>query len=65
MQHKCSNCHMPFTITKEVVHMALDKMAKKDWDRYDFTCPQCKKTNRVSKEQLLHAAPTWKDEDEE
>ncbi len=56
---------MPFTITKEVVHMALDKMAKKDWDRYDFTCPQCKKTNRVSKEQLLHAAPTWKDEDEE
>jgi len=59
MQLRCLNCHMPFTVSTELVHSALDTMAKKEWDYYDLRCPQCKKVNRVSKEQLQHAAPTW------
>jgi transposase-like protein len=56
---------MPFTVSKDVVHAALDEMSEHDWHHYDFRCPQCKKANRVSKEQLFHAAPTWREEEEE
>lgn len=65
MQLKCYSCHAPFSVSKEIIHIALDKMAKKDWKHYDFSCPQCKKANRASKEQLLHAAPNWEQEADE
>ncbi|MBS1248797.1 MAG: hypothetical protein MAG431_00359 [Chloroflexi bacterium] len=65
MQHRCNDCHMPYTIHKDLVHNTLDKMTKKGWEYYDFKCPHCKKTNRIPKEQLVHAAPTWEYEAEE
>jgi hypothetical protein len=34
-------------------------MHEEDLVHYDFRCPKCKKANRVSQEQLLHAAPGW------
>ncbi len=60
MQLRCQNCHIPFSVSKDVVHAALDTMAEKKWDHYDLRCPQCKKVTRVSQEQLLHSAPNWK-----
>ena len=65
MQLRCNSCHMPFTVSQEVVHSAIDTMTEKNWDHYDLRCPQCKKVNRVSQEQLLHAAPTWEHKAEE
>jgi hypothetical protein len=34
-------------------------MEEDDLVHFDLRCPKCKKANRVSKEQLLHAAPNW------
>jgi hypothetical protein len=34
-------------------------MHDEDLVHFDFRCPKCKKANRVSQEQLLHAAPGW------
>jgi hypothetical protein len=42
-----------------MVHQALDIMHEDDLVHFDFQCPKCKKTNRVSQEQLEHAAPGW------
>jgi hypothetical protein len=50
---------MPISIGREMVHQALEIVHEDDLVHYDFRCPKCKKTNRVSKEQLLHAAPGW------
>lgn len=65
MQLRCNSCHIPFFVSKDIVHAALDTMTEKDWDHYDLRCPQCKKVNRVSREQLIHSAPDWKPEADE
>lgn len=59
MQLRCYSCHTPFTVSRDVVHAALNIMEEDDLVHYDLRCPKCKKANRVSREQLEHAAPAW------
>ncbi len=42
-----------------MVENALNIIHEDNLVHYDFRCPKCKKTNKISKEQLLHAAPGW------
>lgn len=60
MQIRCYNCKMPISVSQATVNMALNIIHEDDLVHFDFRCPKCKKTNKVSKEQLLHAAPGWK-----
>jgi hypothetical protein len=50
---------MPISISRDNVEGALNIMEEDQLVHFDFRCPKCKKANRVSKEQLLHAAPGW------
>ena len=59
MQIRCYSCKMPISIGRVSVEQALDTIHEEDLVYYDFRCPKCKKANRVSNEQLLHAAPGW------
>ncbi len=59
MQIRCSNCHKPFAIGKETVHAALDQMAAEDMHHFNAQCPHCRRANRISFEELKHAAPDW------
>jgi phage FluMu protein Com len=62
MQIRCFKCQMPIPLTRDFIFSALDTVMDEGLTRYDIRCPKCRKTNRVSKKQLLHAAPTWKRE---
>jgi len=59
MQIRCQNCRMPITIGRQVASQALNIMQEDSLVHFDFRCPKCKKTNKVSQEQLLRAAPGW------
>ena len=59
MQLRCYSCHTPFTIGRDIVHNSLNIMQEDDLVHFDFRCPKCKKTNRVYRKQLEHAAPGW------
>lgn len=59
MQIRCYSCKMPISVGKAMVEQALDIIHEDDLEHYNISCPKCKKNNRVSKEQLLHAAPGW------
>jgi len=59
MQLRCYSCQTPFTVSRNVVEQALNIMEEDDLVHFDMRCPKCKKANRVSKEQLHHAAPNW------
>jgi hypothetical protein len=51
---------MPISIARASVEGALNIMhEEEDLVHYDFRCPKCRKANRVSRDQLLHAAPGW------
>ena len=59
MQVRCTNCGIPFTLTKELVHAALDHITEQGLKHYDARCPNCRKITPVAKPQLLKAAPDW------
>ena len=50
---------MPFNIKKDEVAAALDYLHAEELSHYNAHCPRCRKANRVSREQLLKAAPYW------
>ena len=56
---------MPIALGKDAIYAALDVVTDEDLSHYDVRCPKCRKTNRVSREQLQRAAPTWTREREE
>lgn len=60
MQIRCSHCHKPFALSKDAVHAALDNVFAEDLSHYNAYCPHCRRANRISREELLHAAPDWR-----
>ena len=59
MQVRCTNCGIPFTLTKELVYTALDHITEQDLKHYDARCPNCRKITPVARPVLLKAAPDW------
>ena len=50
---------------EHINHGLKDVVTDENLSHYDVHCPKCRKMNRVSKKQLLRAAPTWKRDREE
>jgi ribosomal protein L44E len=63
MQIRCTQCHKPFALSKEAVHAALNTITEEGLNHYNTYCPHCRRTNRVSRADLLRAAPGWKKEE--
>lgn len=59
MQIRCSNCNRPFALSKEAVHNALYMMEEQNLHHYNAHCPHCRRANRISRQELLRAAPDW------
>ena len=50
---------MPIALSRDAIYIALDVVTDENLTHYDVRCPKCRKTNRVSKKQLVRAAPGW------
>lgn len=59
MQIRCYHCHKPFALGREAVHAALDEVTERNLSHFDAHCPHCRRVNRVSRDELLRAAPDW------
>lgn len=59
MQIRCYSCHKPFALGKDAVHAALEMITAEGLSHYDVQCPHCRRINRVSRQELLRAAPDW------
>jgi phage FluMu protein Com len=64
MQIRCNNCHKPFAMNKDAVVAALETVHSENMGHYNAQCPHCRRVNRVSKEELLRAAPDWENQGE-
>jgi phage FluMu protein Com len=64
MQIRCVHCGIPFTLSKETIHAALDTLNAQNQKHFDARCPQCRKVNPISLERLQRAAPDWSAEAE-
>jgi phage FluMu protein Com len=65
MQIRCFKCQMPIALGQDAIYAALDITTDGEMNHYDVRCPRCRKTNRVSVDQLKHAAPGWQRQREE
>ncbi|MFC2054722.1 hypothetical protein ACFLV7_10600 [Chloroflexota bacterium] len=61
MQFRCYNCHKPFSLSRDAIYFALDKIAAENLTHYDVPCPHCRRVNRVSPKELRRAAPNWEE----
>jgi len=59
MQIHCYHCNKPFALGKETIHAALDLLTSQNLNHYNAPCPHCRRLNRISRKQLLYAAPDW------
>ena len=59
MQLRCNKCHKPYNITREFAIAALEEMTKENHKFQMMQCPNCRKTNKVSKKEFERAAPGW------
>lgn len=59
MQIRCAHCGIPFSLSREAIHSALDLMDEQNMKHYDVRCPQCRKVNRIALQRLQRAAPDW------
>ena len=64
MQIRCYHCHRPFALGKEAVYQALQEMTTSELSHHNAHCPHCRRANRVSRQELLRAAPDWTPEEE-
>jgi phage FluMu protein Com len=60
MQIRCLNCHKPFSLSKETILGALEKVESEHLTHFDAHCPHCRRVNRISRQELMRAAPDWK-----
>jgi hypothetical protein len=56
---------MPIALSQDVLYAALDQITDENLSHYDVRCPRCRKTNRVSADQIRKAAPGWQRERQE
>ena len=59
MQIRCTHCHKPYALNKDMIHNALDQLHSENQNYYNAPCPHCRRTNRVSLQELKRAAPGW------
>ena len=64
MQLRCYKCGKPFALSQKTIYFALDEIYKNNLNYYDAICPHCRRVNKVSKKELLRAAPNWKPPEE-
>lgn len=65
MQIRCQNCHKPFALGKEAVYAALESITAEGLSHYDAPCPHCRRVNRLSRQELMRAAPDWEKQPQE
>ncbi|HFC10040.1 MAG TPA: hypothetical protein ENJ54_09375 [Chloroflexi bacterium] len=65
MQIHCTYCGAPLNISRKQAEAALEMLHAEDLTYYEVRCPKCRKMNKVSREVLTRAAPTWKPKEAE
>lgn len=61
MQIRCTYCRTPFSVSRDEMLYALEKIDAEGLKFYNFHCPSCRRANRVESRKLQRALPNWKD----
>jgi phage FluMu protein Com len=57
MQIRCYRCNWNFAIKRDEIAFVLEALEESGGNHYDIPCPRCRKTNKISIEQMRRAVP--------
>ncbi len=60
MNLRCTYCQVPFTLSRNDMLMALQKMDAENLRHHDAHCPNCRRANSVARQRLEMVFPNWK-----
>jgi phage FluMu protein Com len=57
MQIRCYSCNWNFAIKRDEIAFVLEALEESGGNHYDVPCPRCRKTNKISIEQMRRIVP--------
>ncbi|MFZ5881357.1 MAG: hypothetical protein ACOY0R_18475 [Chloroflexota bacterium] len=60
MNLRCAFCQTPYTIGRNEMLAALQKMEAEHLTHYDAHCPRCRRVTQIPRQKLEQANPNWK-----
>jgi phage terminase large subunit GpA-like protein len=57
MQIRCYRCNWNFAIKRDEIAFVLEALEQSGGNHYDVPCPRCRKTNKISIEQMRSVVP--------
>jgi len=60
MNLRCAFCQTPYTISRNEMLFALQKMDSENLSHYDAHCPRCRRVTQIPRQRLEMAFPNWR-----
>ena len=65
MNIRCAFCQTPYTLSRNEILFALQKMDSENLHHYDAHCPRCRRATQLPRQRIEMAFPNWRQAIEE
>jgi hypothetical protein len=65
MNIRCAFCQTPYTLSRNEILFALQKIDNEKLNHYDAHCPRCRRATQLPTQRLEMALPNWRQAAEE
>ena len=60
MNIRCAFCQTPYTLSRNEILFALQKMDSENLNHYDAHCPRCRRATQLPRQRVEMAFPNWR-----
>lgn len=60
MNIRCAFCQTPYTLSRNELLFALQKMDSENLHHYDAHCPRCRRATQLPRQRIEMAFPNWR-----
>ena len=60
MNLRCAFCQTPFTLSRNEMLYALQKMDSENLSHYDAHCPRCRRVTQIPRQRMEMSFPGWR-----
>jgi hypothetical protein len=60
MNLRCAFCQTPYTLSRNEILFALQKMDSENLSHYDAHCPRCRRVTQLPRQRMEMAFPNWR-----
>jgi hypothetical protein len=61
MNLRCAFCQTPYTLSRNEILFALQRMDSENLSHYDAHCPRCRRVTQIPRQRMEMAFPNWRE----